>query len=75
MENTAEPHWLGKTELRGSGSGPAEKDRPVKMTVRLADGTVRTFERAYFAAFMNLPYEGGGFMFVRKRLRRTERWM
>ena len=33
------------------------------MTVTLADGTVRTFERAYFAAFMNLPYEGGGFKF------------
>ena len=40
-----------------------KKDRPAEMTVTLADGTVRTFERAYFAAFMNLPYEGGGFKF------------
>ena len=35
------------------------------MTVTLADGTVRTFERAYFAAFMNLPYEGADLSSVR----------
>ena len=54
---------LGKLSYAVVALDRLKKDRPVKMTVRLADGTVRTFERAYFTAFMNLPYEGGGFMF------------
>lgn len=39
------------------------KDRPVHMTITLPDGTSREFPGTYFAAFMNLPYEGGGFRF------------
>lgn len=40
-----------------------KKDRPVTMTVMLPDGEKRIFEKTYFAAFMNLPFEGGGFKF------------
>ena len=39
------------------------KDKPVDMTLTAEDGTCRKFERTYFAAFMNLKYEGGGFKF------------
>lgn len=39
------------------------KDQPVRMEIRLDDGSVHRFERAYFAAFMNQKYEGGGFKF------------
>lgn len=34
------------------------------ITITAGDGTVHYFEKAYFAAFMNLPYEGGGFRFA-----------
>ena len=34
------------------------------ITITDGDGTVHHFEKAYFAAFMNLPYEGGGFQFA-----------
>ena len=34
------------------------KDRPVKLELTLDDGSMKVFERTYFAAFMNLPYEG-----------------
>lgn len=34
------------------------------LTITTSDGTVHTFPQAYFAAFMNLPYEGGGFQFA-----------
>lgn len=33
------------------------------MQVTLDDGQTRTFEKTYFIAAMNLPYEGGGFLF------------
>ena len=39
------------------------KDRPVHMSLALEDGTDREFPKTYFSAFMNLPYEGGGFKF------------
>ena len=39
------------------------KDRPVHMTLTFEDGSRREFPKTYFAAFMNLPYEGGGFQF------------
>ena len=39
------------------------KDRPVKLELTLDDGSMKVFERTYFAAFMNLPNEGGGFKF------------
>lgn len=32
-------------------------------TLTTDDGTVHHLNRAYFSAFMNLPFEGGGFMF------------
>ena len=54
---------LGKLSYAVVALDRLKKDRPAEMTVTLTDGTVRTFERAYFAAFMNLPYEGGGFKF------------
>ena len=34
-----------------------------KLELTLDDGSMKVFERTYFAAFMNLPYEGGGFKF------------
>lgn len=39
------------------------KDRPVHMTLTFEDGSRREFPKTYFVAFMNLPYEGGGFQF------------
>lgn len=54
---------LGKLSYAVVALDRLKKDRPVEMTVTLADGTVRTFKRAYFTAFMNVPYEGGGFKF------------
>ena len=39
------------------------KDRPVKLELTMDDGSTKVFEKTYFAAFMNLPYEGGGFKF------------
>ena len=41
-----------------------KKDRPVTMRLTLPDGTAKILERTYFTAFMNLPYEGGGFKFT-----------
>lgn len=38
-------------------------DKPVKMTVEVPDRKTLTFQKTYFAAFMNLQYEGGGFRF------------
>ncbi len=43
--------WLLMTMKRGS------------LKVTLEDGTETDYENAYFAAVMNLPYEGGGFYF------------
>ena len=39
------------------------KCRPREMTVALEDGKVAHYQRTYFAAAMNLPYEGGGCKF------------
>lgn len=33
------------------------------LTITIDDGTPRTYEKCYFAAAMNLPFEGGGFQF------------
>ena len=38
------------------------RSRPANACVTV-DGQRRVFEKMYFAAFMNLPYEGGGFKF------------
>ncbi len=54
---------LGKLSYAAVALDRLRKDRPVKMKVRLLDGTEHIFEKTYFAAFMNLPYEGGGFKF------------
>ncbi len=54
---------LGKLSYAAVALDRLRKDRPVKLTATFADGTEQTFERAYFAAFMNLPCEGGGFKF------------
>ena len=54
---------LGKLCYAAVALDRLRKDRPVEITAAAADGTVRTFEKTYFAAFMNLPYEGGGFKF------------
>ena len=34
------------------------------ITITTENGSVHEFKKAYFAAFMNLPFEGGGFMFA-----------
>lgn len=38
-------------------------DRPTRVVVTKPDGQKQVFEKAWFAAFMNLPCEGGGFRF------------
>jgi diacylglycerol kinase family enzyme len=38
------------------------------LSITTEDGTTHTFDQCYFAAAMNLPYEGGGFMFCPEAL-------
>lgn len=38
-------------------------DQPVRVAVTLQNGKKQIFEKTWFAAFMNLPCEGGGFRF------------
>ncbi|MEQ2830008.1 diacylglycerol kinase family lipid kinase, partial [[Ruminococcus] lactaris] len=54
---------LGKLSYAVVALNRLLKDQPVRMEIRLDDGSVHRFERAYFAAFMNQKYEGGGFKF------------
>lgn len=54
---------LGKLSYAVVALDRLMKDRPVHMTLTLEDGGRREFPKTYFAAFMNLPYEGGGFQF------------
>ncbi len=54
---------LGKLSYAVVALDRLMKDRPVRMELTLPDGSRQCFERTYFAAFMNLRYEGGGFMF------------
>ena len=54
---------LGKLSYAVVALDRLKKDRPVRMTVILPGGMEQIFEKTYFAAFMNLPYEGGGFKF------------
>lgn len=44
------------------------KCRPAAMSVQVDGGKEETFQKVYFAAFMNLPCEGGGFRFCPKAL-------
>ena len=55
---------LGKLSYAVVALDRLMKDRPVKMEVALPDGSRKVFEKTYFAAFMNLQYEGGGFPFL-----------
>lgn len=54
---------LGKLSYAVVALDRLMKDRPVHMTLTLEDGRRREFSKTYFAAFMNLQYEGGGFRF------------
>lgn len=54
---------LGKLSYAVVALDRLKKDRPARMTLTLPDGSSKVFERAYFAVFMNLRYEGGGFKF------------
>ncbi|HJD47308.1 MAG TPA: diacylglycerol kinase family lipid kinase [Candidatus Mediterraneibacter norfolkensis] len=44
------------------------KFSPAAMSVQVDGGKEETFQKAYFAAFMNLPCEGGGFRFCPEAL-------
>lgn len=54
---------LGKLSYVAVALDRLVKDRPVCLAVTLPDGSRQEFEKTYFAAFMNLQYEGGGFRF------------
>lgn len=54
---------LGKLSYAVVALDRLKKDRPVHMTLISEDGGRREFPQTYFAAFMNLQYEGGGFQF------------
>lgn len=41
-------------------------DKQVCMEIMLDDGEIKVFEKTYFTAVMNHPYEGGGFFFCPK---------
>ena len=54
---------LGKLSYAAVALDRLIKDRPVRAVVTLGGGEKKVFEKTYFAAFMNLPCEGGGFRF------------
>lgn len=54
---------LGKLSYAAVALDRLRKDRPVHMSLSLPDGSQKIFKDTYFAAFMNLKYEGGGFAF------------
>ena len=53
---------LGKLSYAAVALDQLVRSRPANACVTV-DGRRRVFEKMYFAAFMNLPYEGGGFKF------------
>ena len=57
---------LGKLSYAAVALDRLIKGRPVRLALTLTDGETKVFEKTYFAAFMNLPYEGGGFKFTPK---------
>lgn len=59
---------LGKLSYAAVALDRLRKCRPALMKVRVDDGREETFQKAYFAAFMNLPCEGGGFHFCPKAI-------
>ncbi len=54
---------LGKLSYAVVALDRLAKDRPAHLTLTMEDGSRREFPGTCFAAFMNLPYEGGGFKF------------
>lgn len=54
---------LGKLTYAGIALHRILFDAPVRINIQTDQGDTVTFEQAYFAAVMNLPYEGGGFKF------------
>ena len=54
---------LGKLSYAAVAVGLLLSLTPRRMTLTLDDQTPLEFDRAYFAAVMNHPYEGGGFRF------------
>lgn len=57
---------LGRLSYLGVALNRLLKDRPVRAVITMDDGKERVFEKTYFAAAMNHPYEGGGFFFCPK---------
>ncbi len=55
--------YLGKLTYVGIALRQILTLTPGKLTVTLDDSRKFTFDKAYFATAMNLPYEGGGFKF------------
>lgn len=54
---------LGKLSYAVVALDRLRKDKPVRMELQTEDGSWQEYPKTYFAAFMNLPYEGGGFKF------------
>lgn len=54
---------LGKLSYAVVALDRLAKDRPAHLALTMEDGSRREFPGTCFAAFMNLPYEGGGFRF------------
>lgn len=54
---------LGKLAYVGVSLDRLYHCRPAPMSIRLDDGQELHYKKAYFAAAMNLPYEGGGCKF------------
>lgn len=54
---------LGKLSYAVVALDRLRKDKPVRMELQTEDGSWHEYPKTYFAAFMNLPYEGGGFKF------------
>lgn len=55
---------LGRLSYAAVALDRLKKDRPAAMRLTFDDGSGKVLDRTYFAAFMNLPYEGGGFKFA-----------
>lgn len=57
---------LGRLTYVGVALSQMMALKPGKMTIVLDDGTEQSYERVYFTAAMNHPFEGGGFKFCPK---------
>lgn len=55
---------LGKLSYAVVALDRLKKDRPASVRAIFQDGSAKVLDRTYFTAFMNLPYEGGGFKFA-----------